>query len=246
MGQRTSVVGIPSGPSAAPRVSRVAQDTTGLTYLNNRYYDPVTAVFISVDPLVAMTGQPYLYGGGSPTTLSDPTGLSPEDACLLGGGGAGACARAEPDRWCPQQTSMTPLCVKNGWSPRVVYGDAGELSGPNGVGHDGWCHVGKLRADVLTGKKFTPCAPLTPDFVPESEEQENAVIDHLIALGDAAGFAVDVHEADGEVLRMFMFQRKDGTFVFKTGAKETFGISQTAGDVIKILSHSVKFRSRLT
>jgi hypothetical protein len=49
-----------------------------LTYLNNRYYDPQLGVFLSVDPLVATTGDPYLYANGNPTTLSDPTGLMPD------------------------------------------------------------------------------------------------------------------------------------------------------------------------
>ncbi|MGB8859002.1 MAG: RHS repeat-associated core domain-containing protein [Ilumatobacteraceae bacterium] len=44
-------------------------------FLNNRYMDPNTGIFISVDPLVGKTGQPYLYAGGNPATLSDPTGL---------------------------------------------------------------------------------------------------------------------------------------------------------------------------
>jgi RHS repeat-associated protein len=51
------------------------KDTSGLAYLNNRYYDPTVGVFVSVDPLVATTGQPYLYADGNPATLSDPTGL---------------------------------------------------------------------------------------------------------------------------------------------------------------------------
>ncbi|HAP75434.1 MAG TPA: hypothetical protein DCR14_05065 [Acidimicrobiaceae bacterium] len=53
------------------------EDTTGLTYLNNRYHDPHLAAFTSVDPLVGQTGTPYLYGHGNPTTLSDPSGLAP-------------------------------------------------------------------------------------------------------------------------------------------------------------------------
>jgi RHS repeat-associated protein len=50
---------------------------SGLTYLNNRYYDPTVGVFLSVDPLVNKTGDPYLYAAGNPTTLSDPSGLDP-------------------------------------------------------------------------------------------------------------------------------------------------------------------------
>jgi RHS repeat-associated protein len=52
------------------------EDTTGLTYLNNRYYDPTTARFISVDPLVAITGQAYSYGSNNPLSFSDPSGLA--------------------------------------------------------------------------------------------------------------------------------------------------------------------------
>lgn len=46
-----------------------------LVFLNNRYHDPTLGTFISVDPLVAATGEPYIYASGNPTTLSDPSGL---------------------------------------------------------------------------------------------------------------------------------------------------------------------------
>jgi hypothetical protein len=44
-------------------------------FLNNRYYNPTVGVFLSVDPMVAKTGDPYLYAAGNPTTFSDPSGL---------------------------------------------------------------------------------------------------------------------------------------------------------------------------
>ena len=50
-------------------------DATGLIYLINRYYDPVTGQFLSVDPADAATGQPYAYANGNPVSLTDPTGL---------------------------------------------------------------------------------------------------------------------------------------------------------------------------
>jgi hypothetical protein len=40
----------------------------------NRYYDPATAQFLSVDPLVAETGQPYSYAGDDPVNETDPAG----------------------------------------------------------------------------------------------------------------------------------------------------------------------------
>ncbi len=46
-------------------------DHDGLVYLNNRHYDPSLGVFVSVDPLVTKTMQPYIYGGANPVTFSD-------------------------------------------------------------------------------------------------------------------------------------------------------------------------------
>jgi hypothetical protein len=40
-----------------------------------RTYDPATAQFLSVDPLNAITGEPYSYAGDNPTNESDPLGL---------------------------------------------------------------------------------------------------------------------------------------------------------------------------
>ena len=50
-------------------------DPTGLIYFVNRYYDPSTGQFLSVDPLVGITDQPYEYAGGDPVNGSDPLGL---------------------------------------------------------------------------------------------------------------------------------------------------------------------------
>jgi len=50
-------------------------DPTGLLYLVNRYYDPATGQFTSVDPYADQTGQPYAYTGGNPVNQTDPLGL---------------------------------------------------------------------------------------------------------------------------------------------------------------------------
>jgi RHS repeat-associated protein len=49
-------------------------DPTGLIYLLNRYYDPATAQFISVDAAIRSTDQPYQYASGNPVNKADPTG----------------------------------------------------------------------------------------------------------------------------------------------------------------------------
>jgi RHS repeat-associated protein len=48
---------------------------TGLIYMRAREYDPVTAQFLSRDPLEALTGEPYAYANDSPVNEADPTGL---------------------------------------------------------------------------------------------------------------------------------------------------------------------------
>jgi RHS repeat-associated protein len=48
---------------------------TGLIYLRARYYDPQTAVFVSVDPMVASTLTRYMYVYDNPLNGQDPLGL---------------------------------------------------------------------------------------------------------------------------------------------------------------------------
>lgn len=50
-------------------------DPTGLIYLIHRYYDPANGQFLSVDPDIRQTQQPYAYAGGNPVTKTDPSGL---------------------------------------------------------------------------------------------------------------------------------------------------------------------------
>jgi RHS repeat-associated protein len=52
-------------------------DSTGLIYLINRYYDPSTDQFLSVDPDVATTDQPYVFTNDDPLNAEDPLGCEP-------------------------------------------------------------------------------------------------------------------------------------------------------------------------
>jgi RHS repeat-associated protein len=49
---------------------------TGLIYLRARTYDPTTAQFLSVDPMLSATGEPYTYAEDNPLSGADPTGLA--------------------------------------------------------------------------------------------------------------------------------------------------------------------------
>jgi len=43
--------------------------------MQNRYYDPATAQFVSIDPMVAITQSPYGYVDNNPLNGTDPSGL---------------------------------------------------------------------------------------------------------------------------------------------------------------------------
>jgi RHS repeat-associated protein len=47
---------------------------TGFVYLVNRYYDPETGSFISMDPALAFTNTPYSYADDDPINGTDPLG----------------------------------------------------------------------------------------------------------------------------------------------------------------------------
>lgn len=47
---------------------------TGLIYMRARTYDPSTAQFLTRDPWVGITGEPYSYVSDNPLTWADPTG----------------------------------------------------------------------------------------------------------------------------------------------------------------------------
>jgi RHS repeat-associated protein len=49
-------------------------DPTSLIFLINRYYDPSTGQFLSVDPAVSATVQPYSYADDDPINATDPLG----------------------------------------------------------------------------------------------------------------------------------------------------------------------------
>ncbi len=93
-----------SGTAATPLryAGQYTDAESGLVYLRARYYDPATALFLSVDPLLDTTRTPYSYAGGNPLLYADRTGLSFWDSLgwglAIGGaiiGGVG-CAILEP------------------------------------------------------------------------------------------------------------------------------------------------------
>lgn len=83
-----------------------AQDQeTGLYYLRARYYDPVTAQFISIDPLAAATRDIYTYANNNPLNQSDPLGLMADP---LSRGTLDAVSCVSPMSLTPEEESYGP------------------------------------------------------------------------------------------------------------------------------------------
>jgi RHS repeat-associated protein len=72
-GNRTDHAG--TGDSPIGYTGNWTEPTTGLVYLRARDYDAVTGQFLTTDPLVDQTRQPYAYTGNNPLLATDPTGL---------------------------------------------------------------------------------------------------------------------------------------------------------------------------
>ncbi|MDQ0313352.1 RHS repeat-associated protein [Kitasatospora herbaricolor] len=102
----TDPFGNPRGTQPAPGtwagnkgfVGGTKDDTTGLTNLGARQYDPTTGRFITPDPIID-AGDPqqwnaYTYSNNDPVNLSDPSGLRPEGVC----GGFGTCTETSGGR----------------------------------------------------------------------------------------------------------------------------------------------------
>jgi RHS repeat-associated protein len=89
-------------------------DSTGLIYLISRYFDPATDQFLSIDPDIANTDQPYVYAGDNPLNSCDPLG---EDPALKGP------ASENPDQTVPAPVVMTlglPVSVPAGEAVTIL------------------------------------------------------------------------------------------------------------------------------
>jgi RHS repeat-associated protein len=68
-------------------IGQTKDTSTGLQYLNARYYDPTIGRFTAVDPVVGLGAgslDRYGYSLANPISMSDPSGLCPAEVCPHG------------------------------------------------------------------------------------------------------------------------------------------------------------------
>lgn len=118
---------------------------TGLIYLQHRYYDPTTAQFLTIDPKLAATRQPYAYVEDNPLNGIDPTGLcSMWDLGFCQLGNAISSAASTVNRAVVDVVAVVPYAV--------YAGSYEEASALNSLG----CGIGACWAGQVAALPFVP------------------------------------------------------------------------------------------
>jgi uncharacterized protein RhaS with RHS repeats len=99
-----------------------------LVYLVHRYYDPKTGEFLSVDPDVATTHQPYQYAGDDPVNTDDPSGMS---------------SRLQPKQW--SQSEQKAVNEKNNGEPYTEKSYKSAMTKAKFNQKNGWTDTGEER-----------------------------------------------------------------------------------------------------
>lgn len=103
---------------------------TGLVYMRTRTYDPATAQFLSVDPLTALTGEPYAYAFDNPVNRVDPRGLEAVPVPVVGPQDAGLCADPVTAAACAAAGGYAAVeagkSIVNAWAGEESGNDEGE------------------------------------------------------------------------------------------------------------------------
>ena len=138
---------------------------TGYQYLRARYYDPTTSQFLTVDPLVASTGEPYAYVSGNPMNTVDPSGLigfsigpvKVGDGCPLGKNPNGSCRGSDAAN---AATSTVKSVASNPVAQTVFVATACTFTGALG------CAAANLTTVAINaGNRYDPSEGFSGRFI---------------------------------------------------------------------------------
>jgi RHS repeat-associated protein len=84
----------------------------------NRYYDPASYQFLSIDPKVATTMQPYAFVGGDPLNSTDPLGMDGTALALESALGGETADDWNPTGWIASAVTAAALGAYEGYEHR--------------------------------------------------------------------------------------------------------------------------------
>jgi len=156
----------PTRPNSLGFTGHVNDANTGLTYMQQRYYDPIAGRFLSVDPIVADsdTGGSfgrYHYAGNNPYRNMDPDGRSVKEEFQEGEASpsAEALLRAteadgSPRRWSKEDTENNLQAAR----AKSAQGGGGQASAIHPDPNKSFIENGKLPDNALVTRGGQCCA----------------------------------------------------------------------------------------
>jgi hypothetical protein len=147
----------------------VSQNRTKFTYGIAHYYDPSTDQFLSVDPDVAETDQPYAFTGDDPLNATDPSGLMVNGGPgqLIAGNSAASAAQAatiqsqqSKDYPAPTSTSSSTLSATLGSGPSIPVNNT---SNPVYLFTSTYVDIYATFNVLISGRDATPCVIANSD-----------------------------------------------------------------------------------
>ncbi len=153
-------------------------DSTGLYYFVNRYYDPTSGQFTSVDPLVIVTGQAYSYTGGDPVNLLDPLGTATCTGILSWVPGCGVLTDAQ-NAFAGSFKATVQLVIKNA---SVISAISGTLAATSLL----FPGVGEIASPILGAISLVTGAIATTEDLQNHQYLQSA-LDSLGTLIGGAG-----------------------------------------------------------
>jgi RHS repeat-associated protein len=150
---------------------------TGLIYLRNRVYDPSTAQFLTVDPVVSLTRAPYTYALDNPVNYADSSGL---EAIPLPTPVVGGCAAA------PEVCGGVVVGGVDVWLGAKVFNAWAGEEGGNDEGE------AELRTKEVERESEEPCGEGPPRSLPHrGEPNSSAALDRGNGTGQIREYGPD-------------------------------------------------------
>ncbi|MGH3733684.1 MAG: RHS repeat-associated core domain-containing protein [Acidimicrobiales bacterium] len=158
-------------------------DSTGLVYFINRYYDPGTDQFLSIDSEVAISDEPYTYVNDDPLNFTDPLGLK------LAGSGSESCEGTAAHLSCNGASSSgvsVAATINTKSAQRTIVVGTTRVTVSTSVTVT---TRGSSKAPTVTIDRSGGAAVTLPGYAPITASSNGAV---QAALGNSSGGSVSV------------------------------------------------------